>query len=223
MVRVGALLIGTAVVLGGCTTTSTAPPDGPSEVGLAAITLHPDSDLGTIDQRTGERVAVGTEAAQVEVGLHFAQEDHAGPALLEFSGLDVEGDCVVQATLDIHLEPAPTSTFVAAYPVRPGAWPEHVADHARLGRQILLDRRPRGLFTRVGSHLTADVTDLVQTWLRGGPFPSQGATVAAGTPLLLAIQPESATSPNIYRLAMSEASDAAPTLSVRPCAPGGRG
>ncbi|MCU1487176.1 MAG: hypothetical protein JWN67_3922 [Actinomycetia bacterium] len=212
-----ALLVGTVVLLGGCTYSS--PPRAAAEKPrVDSVVRRPDVDLGTADRRAG-RMLVGVGATGVDVGFDFNQTDHPGPALLEFTALGVEADCLAKATLGIEVSPARvTPVPLAVYPVRPDAWPDGEQDGTPVGRQLLLDRRPRAIFHRVGRGMQADVTELVRTWLRGGPFPSRGATVELGTPLRLAIQPEAGSSSKTYRVAMSEQEGGAPTLTLQPCA-----
>jgi len=70
---------------------------------------------------------------------------------------------------------------------------------------MLLDNRPQGNTRIDGVTVTSNVTGLVRTWTAGGPFPSRGLTVDQAEPLALVVQPPVATSPETFRLAMTEA------------------
>lgn len=79
----------------------------------------------------------------------------------------------------ISLSAPPQTRPVAAYPVDPrygtlaaGDWIE--------GWTLLLDNRPRADFAFAGSEGEADATELVTTFVKGGPFPSQGKGRSVG-------------------------------------------
>jgi hypothetical protein len=79
----------------------------------------------------------------------------------------------------------------------------------------LLDNRPRGVFEEGRGASVADVTELVRTWVSGGPFPSRGLTIDPALPVVFVVQPEAAVSTQTFTLDMTEAgTSTAPTLTI---------
>jgi hypothetical protein len=67
----------------------------------------------------------------------------------------------------------------------------------RVTDETLVDSRPRGTGTLTADRawMHFDLTGLYRIWARGGPFPSQGRTVAAGTPLVVDVRPQALGEP----------------------------
>lgn len=190
----------------------------PSTTTQTAATTHTytaEMDFGTVDVAGGGRIAVDFDSPQLEVGLEFTRHDQAGPAVLHFPPLDIESGCVAEAILRVTLATeARPDVPLAAYPVRPGAIP--AAEGGEIPSWgLLIDNRPRGVFEVQGDIGQADVTELVGTWLSGGPFPSEQRVVDPAEPLAVSVQPEAGTSRATTRLFASESGDlTAPALIV---------
>jgi hypothetical protein len=67
----------------------------------------------------------------------------------------------------------------------------------RVTGDTLIDNRPRGTgtLTADGSWMHFDITGLYRTWVRGGPFPSQGRAMEPRTPLVVDVRPEAFAEP----------------------------
>jgi hypothetical protein len=198
-----------ALVTGACTGTHrhAAGPISPTSTSLMTTAITPSAVWGTADVPSGGSIAVSPVDGRVTVG--YCSKTSAGPAVVSFGPLSVSSACIVRAVLHVTLSAPPLTRPVAAYPVDPrygalgpGEWIE--------GWALLLDNRPRGDFAFTGAEGEADVTDLVKTFVKGGPFPSQGKSVPAGSPLVLSVQPRDLTSPATLDLR----TDVPPSLSV---------
>jgi len=100
----------------------------------------PIDDHGTVDHE-GRRVA-GRDAAEVDVGLLFAEDPRPGPAVLRFSPITSPSTCIASASLQVTIAVGDTSTPIAVYPGDPtivaGADGEELPPW-----QTLLGNRPR--------------------------------------------------------------------------------
>jgi hypothetical protein len=174
--------------------------------------MRPIDDHGTVDQ--GPRVVVGREAPEVEVGFLFGAGPHAGPAVLQFGPIPRPPTCIAGATLRVTISGGETSTPIAVYPGAPASLPGIDGETVPAWGTIL-DNRPRGVFEVDDRVAVADVTELVRTWVGGGPFPSRGLTVDPASPLVLVVQPEAAVSTETFGLHMIESGPStAPTLAI---------
>ena len=216
--RIPAFSLTCCLLVTGCTSaadvgsvTSTTASDAPA---LAISEHQVRVDFGTFDTSEGKRVAVGFADPELSVGFVFADSDRPGPAVLEFPPLDVHASCLARAVLHVTLVTERHDISLAAYPARPESIPQHEGEEIP-SFALLLDSRPRGTFEVRGAVAQADVTELVKTWLGGGPFPSQQMTVEQGAPLAIVVQPPTASSPETMRLYTSEsARETAPRLQV---------
>lgn len=165
-------------------------------------TILPSQDFGTLSVG-GRRQATGHRSPELELGFHFSDASHPGPAILRFA-IESSSRCVAHASLRVTFVRRPTGEVpLAVYPIEPASLPAAEGDMPFEG--ALLDSRPRGVFEFAGRIGTADVTDLVRTWLAGGPFPSTGRRVAATSQLAIAVQPEAALSAATVRMFTAEA------------------
>ena len=206
---VEAAVVLAAVVTGACTSAHrhTAAPTSHTSSSLMTTAITPSAVWGTADVPSGGSIAVSPVDGHVTVG--YSSTTPAGPAVVSFGPLSVSSACIVRAVLRVTLSAPPSTRPVAAYPVDPrygalgpGEWIE--------GWTLLLDNRPRGAFAFAGAEGEADVTDLVKTFVKGGPFPSQGKTVPAGSAMVLSVQPQDLMSPATFDLR----TDVPPSLSV---------
>lgn len=172
-------------------------------------------DFALTDSDDG-RVATGLAASSVTVGFLFESSEHPGPAVLRFTPDPGVVQCITRAQLRVHLTTdAPADEPVAVYPGDPEGLDLAEGDTV-MGAATLVDNRPRGTLVFTDGVGQADVTELVTTWLRGGPFPSRNTTVDPTAPLTLVIQPEAATSSETFALFTSESDEAKrPTLVIQ--------
>lgn len=176
--------------------------------------IAPVHDFGTEFTSDSGRRVVGVDARSLDVGFYYpADGTTPAPAVFAFDGFAGEPECLDRASLTITLQ---LDAGAAGVPLVVYAGRAELAG-LRTGdgvSEMLLDNRPRGGFTFSGDTGTADVTELLRTWL-GRAFPSRGVRVGEGDPLVLVVQPPTATSQDFTKIRATEAGPgSAPTLRV---------
>lgn len=152
----------------------------------------------------------------MEVGFYFAPSGtSAGAAVFSFPAIGTSAECIREAWFDIKFAEgnADPGFGLVAYPARPET--TGLRDRSKIEGGLLLDNRPRAGFTMTSGAATANVTELVKTWLSGRGFPSQGRRVEPGQAVTIAVQPPSATSRETITIETSESgAPTAPTLRL---------
>jgi hypothetical protein len=177
--------------------------------------LNPIEDYGTVARAEEGSVAVGLTAPDIEVGDPGSDADLV---VLRFApGLGAP-DCILGASLELHIPTDATTAPLVVYPGDPAVLTD-VAEDVPLGAtHKILANRPRGDVTIEGQVGRADLTDLVRTWAAGGPFNSRWPDPAPDTPLTLVLQQEenSVGALGTFHLQMTESGPpTAPTLHLK--------
>lgn len=175
-----------ALLVGACTGAHrhSAGRTSPTSTSLPMTAITASAVWGTVNVPSGGSIAVSPVDGHVTVG--YSGTNPPGPAVVSFGALSVSSTCIVRAVLHVTLSAPPSTRPVATYPVDP-RYGTLSSGESIEGWTLLLDNRPRDLaFT--GREGEADVTDLVKTFMKGGPFPSQGKSVPVGSPLVLSVQ-----------------------------------
>ena len=177
--------------------------------------MAPTRDFGIDLSSAHGRVVVPAYTSERAVGFFFASEGIApGPLVLVFDTFAVEPDCLVKALLTVNLASNPPDAAdppLTVYAGRPAiaALPtgERVSD-------LLLDNKPKGVFAFSDDIATANVTELLRTWLEG-TFPTQGRRVDDSDPLVLVVQPATATAPKTTMIrTLTSGPETAPSLQL---------
>lgn len=202
-----------ALLFGSCTYTqgsdeATPVPNSAAPTTTLLADFAATSDFGSV-RTGGARRVVGHAAPAVEVGFFFAEGETPSTALFVFPPIEARPECILRASLDVRVD---GDVPLAAYAARQAV---ALADNdGALPFEVLVDNRPSGEFSIEGGLASADVTNLMRTWLSGS-FPSNRATVDPAGPFVLAVQPSSATSNATVQVQMSESGDrAAPRLRL---------
>lgn len=180
MFRVACALV-LVIGLSACESTHDVAPERPDTV---SERLSVVADF-RVPSFSGERSLRSVSAPEIAAGRRAT-------AIIAIQRPRVDARCLVAAQLRLYITHA---TEAAADGL--AIYPSHVFDATskRNGDAFgyagtLLDIRPRAVADELveGGWSHWDITDIVRLWLKGGPFPSQGAPVPGTGPVVLSLR-----------------------------------
>jgi hypothetical protein len=179
---IAALVIAVATVLGARELLSDSSEQRATRPPEARVPVT--ADLVLVRDPQGPRVSA-TDSRRL--ALRFERT-----AMLEIPRKELESRCGASMTLHVYQTEGPLEPSVHVYPGVDIDVGER-RDGDRLGPLTLIDNRPRGDFddaSEVPGWRSADVTDIVRTWLNGSRFPSLGKRAPRTGPVVLQLRPE---------------------------------